>query len=116
MLGIPIAQVPIECDALHWDWSVFQEWLSDHNLQAVEMTFQNGGTLYPVSKPVPCIVAGYSPRNPENLHAVVATFIGMEGFQMEHDPHEDDTWIDGEPTHATFFVSTADIKIKENHV
>lgn len=108
VLNLPIEDVPQACDGKTWDWDAFQDWLATRNLQAIEMTFLNGGIMYPVRKPVLCIVTGPSPRLPGVQHAVVAEFIGLEGFRLLHDPHMDDLWIDGEPTHATFFVRITD--------
>lgn len=105
VLGMTIDQVPESCDGAKWDWDDFERWLAGLGLQAVEMTFANGGTLYPVQKPVRCILTGPSPREcTTGQHAVVADFIGMDGFNLIHDPHESQEWISGEPTHATFFV------------
>ena len=105
VLGIPIDEVPDACDGAIWDWNAFQEWLSRRGLQAIEIGFGNGGTIYPVAVPVMCILTGKSPREcVTGHHAVVAYYIGMEGFQLLHDPHPANEWIDGEPTHATFFV------------
>lgn len=105
VLGIDISAVPEACDGASWDWNVFQHWLADQGMQAVEMTFENGGTLYPVVAPVRCILSGESPREClTGKHAVVADFIGLNGFELIHDPHPSKSWIVGEPTHATFFV------------
>lgn len=105
ILKLPIEDVPISCDGASWCWEAFQGWLGRRNLQAIEITFDNGGTIYPVRKPVDCILTGRSPRDPENKrHAVVGRFVGLEGFELLHDPHEAQEWIDGEPTHAVFFV------------
>lgn len=105
VLGVPITEVPDACDGTTWDWDAFQDWLGSRGLQAIEVGFGNEGTIYPVTKPVLCILTGPSPREcPTGRHAVVAEFIGLEGFQLLHDPHQSELWIDGEPTHAVFFV------------
>lgn len=104
ILELPISDVPMACDESHWSWSKFQEWLSKRKLQAIEITFQNGGSIYPVAMPVLCVVSGPSPRVKDRLHAVVGRYVGSEGFELLHDPHPDQLWINGEPTHATFFV------------
>ena len=104
LLNLPIDDVPECCDGKSWDWDAFQDWLGDRGLQAVEVTFGSGGTIYPVRKAVPCIVTGKSPRDENTLHATVGHFFSFEGFQLLHDPHPEKLWIDGEPTHATFFV------------
>jgi glycosyltransferase involved in cell wall biosynthesis len=106
LLGIRIEEVPSACDGATWDWDAFQDWLAERNMQAIELTFENGGTIYPVRKPVMCILTGESPREcVTGRHAVVGEFIGMEGFNILFDPHPSDRWINGEPTHAVFFVS-----------
>lgn len=104
LLKLPIEDVPEACDGKLWDWHAFQDWLGDRGLQAIEVTFGTGATIYPVRREIPCIITGKSPRDENILHAVVGHFIGFEGFQLLHDPHVDELWIDGEPTHATFFV------------
>lgn len=105
VLNLPIEEVPEECDGAKWDWNVFQHWLAARGMQAIEVTFGTGGTIYPVVAPVTCILTGKSPREcVTGFHAVVAQLVSFEGFQMLHDPHSSQGWIDGEPTHATFFV------------
>lgn len=105
VLEIPIDDVPTACDGATWDWDEFQRWLAGRGLQAIEIGFANGGTIYPVSAPVPCIITGPSPRGCRTgQHAVVGELIGIDGFRLLHDPHPSDLWIDGEPTHATFFA------------
>jgi len=105
VLGCNVNEVPQGCDGATWNWDEFQDWLAGRGLQAVEMTFANGGTLYPVRNPVDCIVSGPSPREcASGQHAVVAKFLGLPGFELVSDPNASDEWIDGEPTHATFFV------------
>lgn len=104
-LGSPSVMFPEACDGASWDWDEFQRWMSGRGMQAIEVAFENGGTLYPVSSPVPCVVTGQSPReSTTGRHAVVGRFIGLAGFELVGDPHPSDLWIDGEPTHAVFFV------------
>lgn len=106
ILGLPIDEVPEACDGAKWDWDKFQDWLAGRGFQAIEITFENGGTIYPVRKPVPCIVTGNSPREcVTGRHAVVGELLGLEGFRLLHDPNPSEMWLDGEPTHAVFFVS-----------
>ncbi len=105
VLGLSINEVPDACDGAIWDWNAFQNWLARKGLQAIEIAFGNGGTIYPVSVPVMCILTGLSPREcVTGHHAIVAYYIGMEGFQLFHDPHPENSWLEGELTHATFFV------------
>jgi len=105
VLGLDVNEIPVCCDGDTWDWDAFESWLRALGLQAVEMTFVNGGTLYPVQAPVPCILTGPSPRDPKTTqHAVVASFVGTGGFELLHDPYPGEpAWIVGEPTHVTFF-------------
>ena len=108
VLGIPIGNVPASCDGLTWDWAAFQDWLALRGLQAIEIRFGSGGTVYPVTKPVLCILAGASPREcVTGRHAVVGEFVGLGGFRLLHDPHPSGAWIEGEPTHVLFFVSVS---------
>ena len=104
VLDIPIAEVPDACDGNLWDWDAFQQWLLPRGLQAIEISLGNGACLYKVAAPVICIVTGNSPRSADMQHAVVAEFIGAEGFRLLHDPHEDDLFIGDEVTHVTFLV------------
>ena len=105
ILGLPIDDVPTACDGATWDWDAFQDWLATRGLQAIEVGFGGGGTIYPVRRPVRCIVSGYSPRKClTGRHAVVGSLLGLEGFELEHDPNPATQWLDDEPTHATFFV------------
>lgn len=105
VLSLPIEDVPAACDGASWDWMAFQNWLADRGLQAIEVGFGNGGTIYPVSRPVVCIITGVSPREcVTGRHAVVGELIGLEGFELLHDPHPSGEWIEGDPTHAVFFV------------
>lgn len=106
VLDVPIEEVPEACDGATWDWDAFQDWLFMRDMQAIEIGFGNGGTLYPTRRPVWCIVTGESPREGTvtGRHAVVARLCGLEGFELIHDPHPSRLWIKGEPTHAVFFV------------
>jgi hypothetical protein len=105
VLNLAIDEVPEACDGASWDWDAFQDWLALRGMQAIEIGFGNGGTIYPVRKPVLCIVTGESPREcVTGRHAVVAELLGLEGFRLLHDPHGSEMWIHGEPTHAMFFV------------
>lgn len=105
VLDLEIEDVPEACDGAKWDWDAFQDWLASRGMQVIEIGFGNGGTIYPVRKPVRCILTGKSPREClSGRHAVVASLLGLEGFSMDFDPHMSDLWIDGEPTHASFFV------------
>lgn len=109
VLRLGIDEVPTACDGATWDWDAFQDWLAKRGLQAIEIGFGNGGTIYPVRQPVRCILSGKSPREcPSGRHGVVGLLLGLEGFELEHDPHQSGDWIDGDPTHATFFVSIRD--------
>lgn len=99
--------VPTACDGDAWDWDKFQEWLRDEfALQAVEIHIGEGSAcFYPVVTPIPCIITGNSPREcTTGRHALVAEFIGLEGFRIIHDPHQSRAGIVGDPTHACFFV------------
>lgn len=108
VLGLGIEEVPEACDGETWDWDAFQYWLGGRGMQAIEISFANGACLYNVTTPVRCIITGPSHRTcVTGQHAVVAEFIGLQGFELLHDPHASDLWIDGEPTHATFFVTVA---------
>lgn len=105
VLDLPIDDVPAACDGATWDWDAFQDWLAGRGLQLIEIGFGNGGTIYPVRKPVRCIITGKSHRECKSgQHAVVGSLLGLEGFSLDNDPHPSDLWIDGEPTHAGFFV------------
>lgn len=104
ILGCDIGNVPKGADGASWDMTEVQDWLADEfGLQALEITFGSGGTIYPLRRAVACIVSGKSPRG-EKQHAVVAKTMGLDGFQLIHDPHSSGLFIEGEPTHATFLL------------
>lgn len=105
VFSCPIEEAPIGCDGAVWDWDAFQDWLAARGWQALEVGFGNGGTIYPVRTPLLCIVTGVSPREcATGRHAVVARLLGLEGFEVIHDPHESGAGFVGDPTHALFFV------------
>jgi hypothetical protein len=105
VLGLGIDDVPAACDGGTWNWDAFQDWLATRGLQAIEVGFGNGGTIYPVRRPERCLVTGETHREcTTGRHAVVGDLIGIDGFELLHDPHPSELWIDGEPTHAVFFV------------
>ena len=104
VLEVPIEFVPKGADGATWNMSEVQEWLNtEFDLQALEVTFGTGGTIYPLTYPVLCIVVGKSPRG-DKQHAVVAKTCGLEGFELIHDPHPSGLMIEGDPLYATFFV------------
>lgn len=108
ILRCNIDDVPKACDGASWDWDGFQDWLACCGYQAIEVGFGNGGTIYPVRKPVLCILTGVSPRECHTgRHAVVAKITGLEGFEVVHDPHSSGEAFVGDPTHAVFFVPVA---------
>ena len=104
ILGCSIESVPTGADGSTWDMCEVQNWLANEfGLQALEITFGSGGTIYPMSRPITCIVTGKSPRG-EKQHAVVAETKGLEGFSLIHDPHPSGLFIEDDPLFATFFV------------
>lgn len=104
ILEIPIDAVPKGADGATWNLLDVQEWLNtEFDLQALEITFGSGGTIYPMTHPITCIVIGKSPRGEKN-HAVVAETCGLYGFTLIHDPHPSGLFIEGDPLFATFFV------------
>src|SRR6185437_99642 len=106
VLGCSIENVPSGADGASWDWDAVQLWLAaEFGLQLLEVTFGEGGTIYPIPVRVPCIITGNSPREcVTGRHAVVAEAIGLDGFCVIHDPHASNDGLDGEPTHACFCV------------
>ena len=105
IFGIDVNEVPRGCDGDSWNWDDFQEWLqSRFGMQAIEVWIGGDApVLYPAPAGVPCILSGQSPRR-DTLHAVVARSMGLEGFEILHDPHPDRAGFVGEPTHVTFFA------------
>lgn len=104
VLGIPIDDVPVACDAETWEPEAWQDWLATLGMQCLEINLKAEQQIYMVRHDVLCIVSGKSPRDEKRLHAVVAQFCGDVGFRLLHDPHPDQIWIDGEPTMVSFFV------------
>lgn len=104
ILEVPIDSVPKGADGATWNLLEVQDWLNtEFDLQALEITFGSGGTIYPLSYPIVCIVTGKSPRG-DKQHAVVAETCGLDGFKLIHDPHPTGMMIEGDPLFATFFV------------
>lgn len=104
ILGVAIENIPKGADGATWNMVDVQDWLADEfGIQALEITFGSGGTIYPLRRSVPCIVTGKSPRG-DKQHAVVAATMGLDGFELIHDPHPSGLFIDGEPSHATFLL------------
>lgn len=107
ILGLGVDDVPKCCDGNSWDWEAFQEWLADtRQMQAVEVHLEAAscGVIYPIPRRIPVIVTGKSKRPcPSGRHAVVAMTVGMDGFELLHDPHPSSDGLDGEPTHVVFF-------------
>lgn len=109
ILGLKWKDVPNCCDGDAWDFDAFQVWLGrEHQLQAIEVLLDGQPRLYPVKRGVICILTGESPRPcTTGQHAVVCEFVGFEGFEVIHDPHESRKGIVGEPKIVTFFVPIA---------
>lgn len=104
LLQLDIDEVSDACDGAKWDWDKFQSWLATLGLQAIEI-YMNDSQFYPVSQDVLCILTGPSLRDCKSgQHAVVGKFIGLEGFELFHDPHPSNDFLGGEPTHICFIV------------
>ncbi len=119
LLEIPIEQVPTACDGMTWDWEAFQQWLNrQYDAQCLEILLDyEQSRLYPVFAGIECILTGESPRDClSGQHAVVGRFVGLEGFEVLHDPHNSGAGIVGDPTFATFFVPRLSRNIKDRRL
>jgi hypothetical protein len=115
ILEIRIADIPEGADGSTWDFKAVQEWLADgYAMQLLQVTFGTGGTIYEIPHKVPCILTGPSPRNcASGNHAVVALAMGLDGFELVHDPHTSDDFLAGEPLNACFFVPIDPLKVSQ---
>lgn len=124
ILGYTLDELPNFCAAEGDWWDLFQQWLCDRGLQAIEfkVDFANlvrdGGTMpfgsFVVDTPV--ILTGASPRGPW-LHSVVALYYEEDrvpgerrrgGFHYYHDPHpqadaDPSKWFAGWPIQILVF-------------
>ena len=102
VLDLPQDSVPNFC-AGHaggdW-WLVFQGWMAERGLTAINITVSDGVTVSAglkirwVAEGTPCIFTGQSPRG-DWLHSVVAVATGRGcGYELLHDPHPDGTFLD----------------------
>lgn len=105
IFGIRVEDVPACCDGPTWNWDAFQEWLAkNYRLQCLEVSLSRGAVIYPMPKTTLCIITGDSPREcSTGRHAVIAITLGLDGFEIIHDPHESNAGLAGEPTHACYF-------------
>lgn len=106
VLGCSVEEIPPSADGATWDFTVTQRWLAEkYQMQMLEVTFGSGGTIYPFWSKVPCIVTGKSPREcVSGRHAVCAFGMGLDGFELWHDPHPSNDFLADEPDMACFFM------------
>lgn len=106
ILDCPVDEMPASADGATWDFKATQQWLAKtYRMQILEVTFGSGGTIYPLSEKVPCIITGKSPRECKSgMHAVCAFGLGLDGFELWHDPHPSNEFLADEPIIATFFI------------
>lgn len=86
----------------------WKQWFLDNNIGWFEYIFEcwpEQNTKFQLGDGQLCILSGKSPRGDHN-HAVVAKYEQSPdlswGFQLYHDPHPDDTYI--EPPFTDIFV------------
>lgn len=78
-------------------WGAMQDWLAGRGLTAIRVRPDG---LYPRLN-AHCIVTGDSPRNSTVLHAVVGK-IEDDTIHVVHDPHPENTGLNGPPQWLTF--------------
>lgn len=100
ILELPLTDVPNFCQMFPDWWGNFQDWLYNKNLCAIEVCLKKGCLIG--SQGCMCILSGISPRS-VGLHCIVAR-TSFSGFEYVFDPHPDDSFLIGEPTHALFLV------------
>ncbi len=112
LLEMPLEDVPhflVDYPNQDW-WEVFQTWLGDRNLFAIEVTLkENEAVLAGLPCGTHCMITGKSPRH-DCLHAVVGKVrrFGAKMFwDYIHDPHPDNTMIVGYPKYIAFIVGKA---------
>jgi hypothetical protein len=108
LLEVPVESVPnFHADYPSTWWTETQKWLYARGFVAIEVFLRSDGhKVVDWAPAVSCILTGKSPRG-DFLHCVVGrTDPDNGGFAMVHDPHPDDTFIDGKPTRVLFLVPT----------
>jgi hypothetical protein len=106
ILEVPLEGTPNFCsDYPDTWWTETQKWLLVRGLVAIEVFLHDGLKCVDWAPPVHCVLTGKSPRG-DFLHCVVGRTSEFGGFEMVHDPHPDDTFIDGRPQRALFLVPT----------
>lgn len=104
ILECDIDTVPISGD--DWDWDRLQKWLLPRGIQLLDIILRDEHPIiYPMQGPSWCILSGPSPRLEGKAHAVVGRTHGLDGFDIVHDPHEQQSGlVDNKVTHITFFA------------
>jgi hypothetical protein len=82
-------------------WGGFQDWLRKRGFCAIEIRLDAKCLLW--SDGCICILSGVSPRKEGRIHSVIAKTV-YNGFEYVFDPHPDNTFLSGEPTHVLFIV------------
>jgi hypothetical protein len=98
---LPLNNIPDFCSLSPDWWEGFQNWLMKRGLCAIEVRLEPKCLIW--SNGCICILTGKSPRKMGRLHSVIAK-TSRNGFDYVFDPHPDNTFLSGEPTHVLFLV------------
>jgi hypothetical protein len=101
LFELPLSDIPDFCSLPPDWWGFFQNWLKERGLCAIEVRLEPKCLVW--SEGCNCILSGISPRENGRFHSVIAKTT-HSGFEYVFDPHHDNTFLLGEPTHALFLV------------
>jgi hypothetical protein len=99
LFELPLDDVPDFCSLPPDWWRGLQDWLKRKGLCAIEVRLEPKCLVW--SEGCNCILTGTSPRG--RPHSVIAKTV-CGGFEYVFDPHPDNTFLSGEPTHVLFLV------------
>lgn len=124
ILELPLEKVPnFTLHKSKCTRTALREWLAQYEAKLIAIEFYSGIPLKPWTEGIfssawmdsgeYVILCGKSPRKKQDgsdkYHAVVGKTRGW-GFSLEHDPHPDNTFLDGEPYGVYWLVNTTKLK------
>ena len=101
LFELPLDEIPDFCSLPPDWWEHFQNWLKEKRMCAIEVRLEQKCLIG--SEGCLCVLSGWSPREKSRFHSVIAK-TSYSGFEYVFDPHPDNTFLDGDPTHALFLV------------
>jgi hypothetical protein len=103
VLELELNEVPHFCES--WDnwYALFQEWVTDRGLVAVEVKIDRPECLA-ATNGLMCILSGKTSES-SVLHSVVGRYVHGVGFELLHDPHSRGEFFNGlEPDWVMFLL------------